>query len=64
MYVYSDGSVKYAREEGTWAWEAHIAERSNRPNITLAALHLVPSGGGRWKRDKNTGSDGESDKIG
>ena len=42
MHVYSDGSVKYAREEGTWAWEAHIAERPDRPNST--ALHLVAAG--------------------
>jgi hypothetical protein len=45
MHVYSDGSVKYAREEGTWAWEAHIAERPDRPNST--ALHLVVAGDGK-----------------
>jgi hypothetical protein len=46
MHVYSDGSVKYAREEGTWApWEAYIAERPDRPNITV--LHLVAAGDGK-----------------
>jgi hypothetical protein len=34
MHMYSDGSVKYAREEGTWAWGAYIAERPDRPNST------------------------------
>ena len=48
MHVYSDGSVKYAREEGTWAWEAHIAERPDRPNST--ALHLVAAGDGKERR--------------
>jgi hypothetical protein len=42
MHVYLDGLVKYAREEGAWAWEAYIAERPNRPNSTV--LHLVAAG--------------------
>jgi ribonuclease HI len=45
MHVYSDGSVKYVREKGTWAWEAYIAERPDRPNSTV--LHLVAAGDGK-----------------
>jgi hypothetical protein len=48
MHVYSDGSVKYAREEGTWVWEAYIAERPDRPNSTV--LHLVAAGDGKETR--------------
>ena len=63
VHVYSDGSVKYAtlreggRDVGVGGTHSGAARQTKQHGT-------APSGGGRWKRDKSTGSNGESDTIG